>query len=57
MRDQGVIKGYLRQRQAIEADEEQDPESLKLTGDPEHDEIVKKKWVWEYVSMPVPSVC
>lgn len=45
VRDQGVIKGYLRQRQAIEADEEQDPESLVLTGDPEHDEVVKKKYV------------
>lgn len=40
-----MIKGYLRQRQSIEADEEQDPESLVLTGDPEHDAVVKKKYV------------
>ena len=43
VRDQGVIKGYLRQRQLVEADDEQEPESLQLTGDAERDKIIKKK--------------
>lgn len=43
VRDHGVIKGYLRQRQLAEADDEQEPESLQLTGDVERDKVIKKK--------------
>lgn len=45
VRDQAVIKGYLRQRQLVEAEDEQEPESLQLTGDVERDKVIKKKCV------------
>lgn len=45
VRDQGVIKGYMRQRLARDADEEEEPENLAFNGDPVHDAAVRKKWV------------
>jgi hypothetical protein len=45
VRDQGVIKGYLRQKLLHDDGEDQEPESLQLTGDPEKDKIVRKKCV------------
>lgn len=45
VRDQNVIKGYVRQRNELDAEEVEEPENLVLTGDPEKDAIVKKKCV------------
>lgn len=46
MRDQNVIKGYIRQRNELDAEEVEEPENLVLTGDPEKDAIVKKKYAF-----------
>lgn len=40
-----MIRGYLRHKQTADADDDQEPESLVFNGDPEHDAVIRKKWV------------